>query len=352
MADLRSKFIEDYAGGLLNVSRQELSSTGEVLSQDGFLSDATLFVEDGSGTKSGLKLGTTLCEVVDPTTPQGAINVRYADRTYASTRDLKIFSTAIASAQAALSDATATSITNLENAFQLLETTQDTLQNKFDANVDFVNGRLDVVDKQVSLADQVKLLEDRTGVLQNTLTSFVTEDRVINSSRFYVRTGTNAQPSVVQFYKTRGEVAESNGSLFKDDEIGVVEFAGNDGNDKVVGSRIVGKVASAWNNDERATYIGFNWVGTEETGAAATLTEWIAFGKPFNGTDPIGPKTITFESIPEVPSASNARPDVQINTNGQLVKSLAPAITLNELKTLTAAAADFAAFKTAMAALT
>ena len=45
MADLRSKFIEDYAGGLLNVSRQELASTGEVLSQDGLLSDATLYLE-------------------------------------------------------------------------------------------------------------------------------------------------------------------------------------------------------------------------------------------------------------------------------------------------------------------
>ena len=82
MADLRSKFIEDYAGGLLNVSRQELASTGEVLSQDGFLSDATLFVEDGSGTKSGLKLAKALCEVVDPTTDEGAVIRRFSGHSF------------------------------------------------------------------------------------------------------------------------------------------------------------------------------------------------------------------------------------------------------------------------------
>ena len=147
MADLRSKFIEDYAGGLLNVSRQELASTGEVLSQDGFLSDATLFVEDGSGTKSGLKLAKALCEVVDPTTDEGAVNVRYANRTYASIRDLKIFSTAIASAQAALADASSTSITNLENAFQLLEDSQDTLSNRFESRTEKVDEQLNKLNK-------------------------------------------------------------------------------------------------------------------------------------------------------------------------------------------------------------
>lgn len=121
MADLRSRFLEDYAGGLLNIARQELSTTGEVLVQDGLTSEGTLFVEDGSGTKSGLKLGVSLAEVVDPTTETGIVNVRYADRTYAKIRDLKIFSTAIASAQAALSEATSISVSNLETAFQLIE---------------------------------------------------------------------------------------------------------------------------------------------------------------------------------------------------------------------------------------
>jgi hypothetical protein len=105
----------------LNVARQELSTTGEVLVQDGFVSEGTLFVEDGSGTKSGLKLGVSLAEVVDPTTEMGALNVRSADRTYSKIRDFKIFSTAIASAQAALSEATTISISNLETTVQLLE---------------------------------------------------------------------------------------------------------------------------------------------------------------------------------------------------------------------------------------
>jgi hypothetical protein len=103
------------------VARQELSTTGEVLAQDGLTSEGTLFVEDGTGTKSGLKLGVSLAEVVDPSTEMGAVNVRFADRTYAKLRDLKIFSTAIASAQAALAEATSVSITNLETTLQLLE---------------------------------------------------------------------------------------------------------------------------------------------------------------------------------------------------------------------------------------
>ena len=105
----------------MNVARQELSTSGEVLSQDGFTSDGTLFVEDGSGVKSGLRLGVGLAEVVDPTTLIGVVNVRYADRTYASIKDLKLFSTAVASAQGALSEATSTAISNIETATQLLE---------------------------------------------------------------------------------------------------------------------------------------------------------------------------------------------------------------------------------------
>lgn len=135
MADLRSRFIEDYAGGLLNIARQELSTTGEVLAQDGLTSEGTLFVEDGTGTKSGLKLGVSLAEVIDPTTELGIVNVRFADRTYAKIRDLKIFSTAIASAQAALSEATSVSISNLETALQLVEDDIGTVEQNFQRNL-------------------------------------------------------------------------------------------------------------------------------------------------------------------------------------------------------------------------
>jgi len=135
MADLLSRFIEDYAGGLLNIARQELSTTGEVLSQDGLTSEGALFVEDGSGTKSGLKLGVSLAEAIDPTTEMGIVNVRFADRTYAKIRDLKIFSTAIASSQAALSEATATSISNIETTLQLLEDDVKTIEQNFQKNL-------------------------------------------------------------------------------------------------------------------------------------------------------------------------------------------------------------------------
>lgn len=121
MADLRARFIEDYAGGLLNVARQELSSTGEVLAQDGFVDGISLFVEDGRGVKSGLRLGSALAECTDPVTETGILNVRSADRTYAKIRDLKAFATAVASAQGALSESVAESFTNLEGAFESLE---------------------------------------------------------------------------------------------------------------------------------------------------------------------------------------------------------------------------------------
>ena len=113
------------------MARQELSTTGEVLAQDGLTSEGTLFVEDGTGTKSGLKLGVSLAEVVDPTTETGVVNVRFANRTYAKLRDLKIFSTAIASAQAALSEATSTSVSNLETTLQLLEDDISTVEQNF-----------------------------------------------------------------------------------------------------------------------------------------------------------------------------------------------------------------------------
>lgn len=135
MADLRFRFIEDYAGGLLNISRQEVSTTGEVLSQDGLTSEGTIFVEDGSGVKSGLKLGVSLAEAIDPTTEMGIVNVRYADRTYAKVRDLRIFTTAIASAQSALSEATSTSISNLETAFQLLEDDITSIEENLQSNI-------------------------------------------------------------------------------------------------------------------------------------------------------------------------------------------------------------------------
>jgi hypothetical protein len=156
MADLRSRYIEDYAGGLLNVARQELSTTGEVLAQDGLTSEGTLFVEDGSGVKSGLKLGVSLAEVVDPTTELGAVNVRYANRTYAKIRDLKIFSTAIASAQAALSEAASESISNLETTLQLLEDDINTVEQNFQQNLAQGQEQLQVLSlSQLTLEEKV-----------------------------------------------------------------------------------------------------------------------------------------------------------------------------------------------------
>lgn len=157
MADLRSRFIEDYAGGLLNISRQEFSTTGEVASQDGIPTDGkTLYVEDGVGNKTGLKLGLSLAEVVDPTTEEGCVNVRYANRTYASQRDLKLLGTALASTQSALVNSVSASISNLETAFELLESDSARMQTAVSNTIDMVNelstisGTIDEVQTQVS----------------------------------------------------------------------------------------------------------------------------------------------------------------------------------------------------------
>lgn len=169
MSDLRARFIEDYAGGLLNVSRQEFSTSGEVASQDGLPTDGkTLFVEDGTGTKSGLKLGASLAESVDPTTEAGVVNVRFADRTYAKLRDFKLFTTAVASAQAALSEASATSITNLELTLQLLETDISSLQQSIQTDVYDTRNKLEdtltTLDSLSSKVGQIeKTVSDSTG---------------------------------------------------------------------------------------------------------------------------------------------------------------------------------------------
>lgn len=349
MADLRSKFIEDYAGGLLNVSRQELASTGQVLSQDGLLTGGTLFVEDGTGTKSGLRLGASLCEAIDPTTDQGVVNVRYADRTYASVRDLKIFSTAIASAQAALSDASSVSLTNLENAFELLETEQDNMNKKFDDRSELINTRLEELEEIPSLKGQINELNALAQSTSTRVTSLeASAESSLNRIGSYIRTGGNNNTAGIDFYKTRGADANLAGSLRIEDPIGTISFFGSDGNQKVLGSAITAKAGTAWDNDERSTYIGFSWVGNTESGSSQIPAEWIQFGKPAEQGDEIGPKTITLTSPPEVVTA---RPNVQINSSGQIVKGVV-GVTLAELKSVASGAADFAAFKTAIAGLT
>ena len=184
MADLRFRYIEDYAGGLLNISRQEISTTGEVLSQDGLTTEGTIFVEDGSGVKSGLKLGVSLAEAVDPTTEMGVVNVRYGDRTYAKVRDLRIFTTAIASAQSALSEATSTSISNLETAFQLLEDDINSLEENLQSNITRERENIqeltviqnNLLDRVSGHDTDIQTLSSRVAALENPTADAATED--------------------------------------------------------------------------------------------------------------------------------------------------------------------------------
>lgn len=172
MADLRARFIEDYAGGLLNVARQELSSTGEVLAQDGFVDGLSLFVEDGRGVKSGLRLGSALAECVDPATETGILNVRSADRTYAKIRDLKAFATACASAQGALSESVAESFTNLEGAFESLEADVQSYRTQ-------LNETITSVELETSnLSERVRVTEREIANINTDLT--ILSDQVIS----------------------------------------------------------------------------------------------------------------------------------------------------------------------------
>ena len=165
MADLRTRYIEDYAGGLLNIARQELSSTGEVLAQDGFVDGLTLFVEDGRGVKSGLRLGNSTAECIDPVTETGVLNVRTADRTYAKVRDLKAFATAVASAQGALTESVTESFTNLEGAFETLEADVQTYRTQ-------VTETIDSTDLAVSnLSGRVAVVESGLSSVNTTLTT-------------------------------------------------------------------------------------------------------------------------------------------------------------------------------------
>lgn len=192
MADLRTRFIEDYAGGLLNIARQELSSTGEVLAQDGFVDGTTLFVEDGRGVKSGLRLGASLAECIDPTTETGVVNIRTADRTYAKIRDLKGFATAVASAQGALSDSVAAGFANLEGAFETLEADVESYRTQLaelvdntDLGVGNLTQRVDGLDTAIDRIDaSIETLSDRVTTVETTLSGVqvVTEEIEVSGS--------------------------------------------------------------------------------------------------------------------------------------------------------------------------
>jgi hypothetical protein len=250
VADLRSRFIEDYAGGLLNIARQEISSTGEVLAQDGFVDSLTLFVEDGRGVKSGLRLGSALAECVDPTTETGLLNVRTADRTYAKIRDLKIFSTAVASAQAALSEAVSESLTNLEGAFESLENDVQVYRARGNESIDGVNQSISSLSDRVAeqestsatISQDVDTLSVRISTIETTLSQvdIVKQERVasivgpilddgstsdleMDASRYYaILNVTTDVPAWVTFY-TSSEARNNDNRLNEETEgVGVV----------------------------------------------------------------------------------------------------------------------------------
>jgi hypothetical protein len=181
VADLRTRFIEDYAGGLLNVARQELSSTGEVLAQDGFPAESTLFVEDGRGVKSGLRLGAGLAECIDPVTETGILNVRSADRTYAKVRDLKLFATAVASAQSALSQSVTEALTNLESAFDTLDSDVQAVETQSIRRIDEVDTEVRLLVREVG--ERVEGLDGRVAAIEQARIAEAQASRIIEIER-------------------------------------------------------------------------------------------------------------------------------------------------------------------------
>lgn len=121
--------------------------------------------------KSALRLGVGLAECDDPTSEIGLVNVRYADRTYASVRDLKIFATAISTSQAALADACSTSITNLEQAFELLEENSNTFQEATTQALDSTQQAVtDLSTSQRALSAEVRTLGQGVSSVDSRLT--------------------------------------------------------------------------------------------------------------------------------------------------------------------------------------
>lgn len=90
MANLNSSNFNSLKPGILNCS-----TTDQPLSKGFLTSGSAVFVEDGNGVKSGLKLGIELAEVIEPTTDAGIVNVSFANRTYAAIEDLKIVAAAM-----------------------------------------------------------------------------------------------------------------------------------------------------------------------------------------------------------------------------------------------------------------
>lgn len=90
MANLATGNFEGFKPGLLNIS-----TTKQPYSPGFSETGASVFVEDGRGVKSGLRLGAELVEVIEPTTESGVVNVSFADCTYAKVADLKLLTVSI-----------------------------------------------------------------------------------------------------------------------------------------------------------------------------------------------------------------------------------------------------------------
>lgn len=118
---------------------------------------------------------------MDPSTEAGCVNVRFADRTYAKLKDLKLFTTAIASAQAALSEASATSITNLETTLQLLETDLTYLQQSIQTDVYDTRNKLeDAIVTANSLLSRVSQIDNNQTLLSKSIEDLSNALTVLN----------------------------------------------------------------------------------------------------------------------------------------------------------------------------
>lgn len=142
MAILSSRPVTSYTESLLNVSRERQGPDGNPILQNGLPNDGgTLFVEDGLGVKSGLKLGSGLCECTDPITEEGILNVRSADRTYVKTLDFSNLVTSVTVAVTSINEtvqgyysellrnqsSTAISVEELDLRVGTVETAMETL---------------------------------------------------------------------------------------------------------------------------------------------------------------------------------------------------------------------------------
>ena len=131
---------------------------------------------------------------------------------------MKIFSTAVASAQAALSDAATSSISNLENAFLLLEESQRTGEAGVETRLSVFENDVDEIKTIVGSNTGGQTLDTRVESLEASLnqdtSNLASLNKIINDFGVFAKAqfGPNAPVETIKFKVTPSEAEKNDGT--------------------------------------------------------------------------------------------------------------------------------------------